>query len=517
MEDKLMELIKENIKVNEIIHKGCTQTMVDGDVIVPDTKPDILKVLQVDAVACVTQKSVENGKAFVSGRVDLKILYIPDNEGEKIKSILTSFDFTQPIDVAENMEETLIAAYASAERVEFSLTNSRKLKIKAIVGIDYEILSVKLLEPAVDTADDSEAELKKENIKIQNAVDFCEHEISVRETLEIPSGQSSVGELLKADAKITDTEYKTVTGKIVVKGTVCICILYSSESHNIEFTEEEIPFTEVLDSEDVSDDTVCDIDYVITDMNCGVEEDTDGDNRLINVDVLINANVRATEATELEIISDCYEPYKNTVLSRSDVKLDEIAAKPSAQYTIREVVDVGANAPAVSGVYNVITKPLIIKAELQRNKLLCEGKIEAYILYLSESSENPIYSVKKEIPFSYMLDCDAEGGELVPEIKAEIKHTGYNLNAAGEIELRCILALNANVLRSRTVSIIAEAQTEDMSDEDKKGIVIYFVQQGDTLWSIAKRYRVPINSVAEFNNLDENEKLKQGVRLFIPN
>lgn len=512
-----MELIKESVKVNETIHKGSTQTMVESDIIVPDTKPDILKVLQVDAIACITQKSAENGRVMLNGRVYLKILYIPDKEGEKIKSIITSCDFSQPIENSGITEESLIAVDASAERVEFLLKNSRKLQIKAIAAIDYEIFALKTLEIAVDTEADEKIELKKENIKLQNAVDFCEHEIGVHERIEVPSGQTSIKELLKVDTKITDTEHKTVTGKIVVKGVVYVCMLYSDDNCNTEFVEEEINFTEVLDSCDVSEETVCDVDYVITDMDCKIEEDGDGDNRIVDIDVSVNVRVKATECVNLEIISDCYEPYKKTTLTREEIVLDEVAAKPCAQNTIREIVDVGANAPAVSGVYNVIAKPYITKAELQRNKFLCEGRIEAYILYLSESSENPVYSIKKEIPFSYMLDCDAEGGGLIPEVKAEIMHTGYNLNAAGEIELRCNLSLNANIIRRRSISIITEITTEDISDSDKKGIVIYFVQKGDSIWSIAKNYGVPKESILSFNDLNEEDKLKQGARLFIPN
>ena len=38
-----MELIKDTINVCNITAKGVSQAMADGDVIVPDIKPDILK------------------------------------------------------------------------------------------------------------------------------------------------------------------------------------------------------------------------------------------------------------------------------------------------------------------------------------------------------------------------------------------------------------------------------------------------------------------------------------------
>jgi LysM repeat protein len=46
--------------------------------------------------------------------------------------------------------------------------------------------------------------------------------------------------------------------------------------------------------------------------------------------------------------------------------------------------------------------------------------------------------------------------------------------------------------------------------------VIYFVQNGDTLWDIAKRYSVKCDEIMEFNKLDEESRINTGMRLFIP-
>ena len=40
-----MKLIKNIVNICETAAKGSAQAMADGDVIVPDTKPDILKLI----------------------------------------------------------------------------------------------------------------------------------------------------------------------------------------------------------------------------------------------------------------------------------------------------------------------------------------------------------------------------------------------------------------------------------------------------------------------------------------
>lgn len=511
-----MELVKENVKLNQVSCKGSTQVMVDEDIIVPDVKPDILKILQLDATSCVTNKEVTNGRTVVNGRTDLKILYIPDSDREKIKSIITSFDFTQNVD-SQHIDENMTAVVmSSVERAEFSLINSRKLRVKVLVGLEYEVVAEQNVEIAVEAADSDSAELLRENVRLQNCIDLSEEEFSIKESIEIPSGQSAINELLKVDVKITDSEYKTVTDKIVVKGAAGVSILYTDDECKIQFMEMEIPFTEVFDCTDAGDDTICDIDYNITEVRYDVNEDSDGDRRVVDLEVTIAAQIKATENISVDMICDCYEPFMKTQLLKEEVELEEIVSRPSTQNTLREMVETASGAPGVSGVYDVITKPCITKTQLQRGKLLAEGKIEAYILYLTDSSESPVYSMKKEIPFSYLLDCESNDEDLIPEIKAEVKHTSYNLNVAGEIELRCILALNANIIRRRKIEIINDVVTEQPENSEKKGIVIYFVQRGDNLWEVSKRYAVPRDEVLKFNNMSDTDKLETGSRLFIP-
>ena len=55
-----------------------------------------------------------------------------------------------------------------------------------------------------------------------------------------------------------------------------------------------MPFTEIIDCDDAGDETICDIDYSISDVRYQVAEDNDGDNRIVDIDVTVAAQVKAT-------------------------------------------------------------------------------------------------------------------------------------------------------------------------------------------------------------------------------
>ncbi len=507
-----MELIKDTINVCNITAKGVSQAMADGDVIVPDVKPDILKLLQVDAQACITDKYIENGRLVINGRVDYKILYVPDSGEHKIKSILTSMDFRQAVDSGGADADAKLLVKPFVDKVEFNTVNSRKMRIRTIIHLEYEVCRLNSFEVLKDVVDEK---LEKEytEVEFENTVDISEHTFTINDRIEVPNGAESIGEILKTDVKIYDTEYKALSGKVIVKGNAGICVLYTDNGGDIRFLEAEIPFTEIVDSESINDDTVCDIDYCILGGMCSVEPDNDGDLRVCNIDTDVCVILKGVELTKKEIIKDCYMPYKKTSCNKEQVKLKTSVERPRLQNTLREVIELPKNLPGITGIYNVMSNAIITKTETQRNKIFCEGKVETYILYLTDSAENPVYSYKKEIPFSYIIECENDTEQLMCEIKAGVKHVSYNLNSNGEIELRCMLGIECVITKENQVNNICSIDIEDKNSDDS--IIVCFVEKGEKAWDIAKKYTVPKEKLLLYNNLDD-DIIPEGKKIFIP-
>ncbi len=511
-----MELIKESISIGKTADSGTQQIMCDGNIIVPDSKADILKVVQVDARACITDRVIREGKISLSGKVNLNILYIPEAEGERLSSMSGRFDFSESISSKSASGEMRLMATATVSRAEFSVINSRKLNIKNIIVLDYELIGWEDCEIAADFEEDT-AEKQIEKINIQNATEIRTHDFVLEEEVDLPQGQKTIGELLKCDINITDTEYKTVAGRIILKGVLSVCALYIAADGEAEHAEAELPFTELIESENISDNMDCDIDYEIITCQFAAAEDNDGDMRVISLNVSASAQVKASESVSLEFIKDCYVPYCETRLETERITAFELAAKQTEQYTVRETVDFPRGIPSVRSVYNVVMTPHVTKSEMNGAKLVTEGRIDAYVLYLSESADNPVYSIRHEIPFGYAMDTSVQGNELTAQVKVKIKHSGYTLNAAGEVELRCIIGIWANILKKREINAITEAEAEELSDEKQGSIKIYFANKGDNVWDIAKKYAVPLRRLTECNELeDDKTRFKSGERLFIP-
>ena len=510
-----MELIKKNIIINRPVKCGTTEIGVDGDIIVPDIKPDILKILQVDGKAIVCDTELSEGRLTVSGRIDLNILYVPDRDDEKIKCIETSFDFLNHLDKPEIMPDMQISAEAEIIKLDFHALNSRKLRIKTIVGISYEISEQASLELATETENEN-SEVLITPIELNSLVDLKHSEFSIRESFELPPGHSSIEEILKTDVKICDTDYKIISGRVALKGSINFSCLYLDTDCTVRCCDFEAGFTELFDITDADEETSCDISFFVKEISVHPETDSDGDMKILSLDAEIAVRIIATKKVSTDILIDCFLPGNETEIIKKPAELEKSVSSGFYQTTLREIISSDSGCPTLKGIYNVFATPTVEKTEISDDKVLVSGQVSCCILYIAESEETPVYSMKKSIPFSFYIDTPGSRSGMICSLDLKIIHTSYNLNPANEAEIRCILTASARISEKNTLELIDEVEILPLASESKKGIVLYFVQKNDTLWDIAKRYYVSQKDILAANNLEDSTSFCEGMPLLIP-
>ena len=165
-------------------------------------------------------------------------------------------------------------------------------------------------------------------------------------------------------------------------------------------------------------------------------------------------------------------------------------------------------------VYNVIAEAKVTKITQKDSKIDIEGNLCAYILYITDNKKCAVYSFEKDIEFTNTIDCPNAKKGAGCFVTAECERLSYNLNANGEIELRCIVNLNVKVTKNERVKVIEDIIEGDL--QDNEGIILYFVKPGDTLWNISKNYLVKVSDIMNANHL-EDDLIYPGQKLIIPN
>ena len=507
-----MELIKEKESYIESLICENEKVAVEEDIIVPDIKPDILKVLQVDARAYVTDRGLLSGGMYAKGKLYVNILYIPDSENDKIACIKTAFDFRSKIDNPTLSQDMSLIVNCDVSRADFTAINSRKLSVRATVSLGYEVYGEKELE-IPSSRDDSDFECIYETVNTERISAAEECEFSVRGSAEIPTGKKSVAEILKTDVRISDKEIKTLQSKLILKGTMSVCILYITEEGKTDYFEAELPFTEVFDVYELDETDLCTLKLSIGEVTTELCQDNDGDMRILNIEGLINVSLCARRCSKINLISDCYCPGKKTKITANEVSLTEAIGNQSAQNTIKEIISPDAKLPGIVKIYNCVAEPEITKSQTTDGGAEIEGRLKVYILYITDNSKCPIYSFKKEIPFKFSYEFEGAFTGMQCRADIEVDNISCTMSSGGDIEFKCILKQDINVCEIKKINFIEDLETDTL--EQSGDIVICFIKQGDTLWNIAKKYAVKASDIKELNGL-ESDILLVGQRIVIP-
>ncbi|MFR8103867.1 MAG: LysM peptidoglycan-binding domain-containing protein [Clostridia bacterium] len=86
----------------------------------------------------------------------------------------------------------------------------------------------------------------------------------------------------------------------------------------------------------------------------------------------------------------------------------------------------------------------------------------------------------------------------------------------GYVDVKIDLNFVVNSSRVVGINVIDELSLEESRALNTYSIIIYFVKPGDTLWSIAKRFRSTVDSIAKVNDIEDPNVIYAGQQLFIP-
>lgn len=509
-----MQVKKQDINVGKAIFEGEIKSGADGSIIVPDIKPDILKVLQVDAETFLTEKTIDRGKLVLKGKVNVNVLYVPESDGECIQCIKGSFEFCETVKRAELEPDMQLIACADAQHVGYKLINSRKIGIEAQVVISVHVTAEEKCT-LVSEIEDEEAEMKCENICINGGGMYREFVFKLDETADFPGTKPDAAEILRSNISVYEKEYRALSGKLVVKGRACVSVLYLSEAAGCEHMDFELPFTEVMDMDGLTEACECDVTFMVEETDVSLAPRISGDGKCISVSADIRVCVRCESLEEVRLITDCYFTNCDCDLKLTDISTEETVGRPYMSCLMKEILEKGDAAPEISSIYTAVAKPYITSTQLQNGKIAVSGRVVVYVLYTTDNPQSPVCSINEEIPFSYMVDCEnASRGEEV-YMNVECEHISCTLNSPGSVEIRCGLSIKGKVIKKTSVKAVSEIEVSELSEKDN-AMVIYFVQGDDDIWKIGKSYHVKCEKILSANGMEEGGELIKGEKLIIP-
>lgn len=516
-----LELVKEAVRLNQPIGEDSTQTIVENDIIVPDIKPDIVRILLLDGDAFINSAEAASDKLMIDGTVRYKILYVSDDPEQPVKSINTNSGFRYSMDIPNARQGMQSRVKCDIEHMEYEILNSRKVNVKAIVSLNGIVTTQleQLVSRDFEGAED--VQVLKNNINVNSYIGNNSSDCPVRETLEMPAGKPAIREILRNDVKVTGKDIKLAENKVVAKGELNVSTLYigDDEMRSIQYMEHEIPFSQFIDLPGVDENSFCNADYEIRDLSFEPEEDADGELRQLKSEVLLNIYAECFGKKDIDLVEDAYSPSARMSLEKEQLKMEELVAESKNQVTLKEIVDIGVDSPDIQEIFNVLGKLSLSGSEVSNDRIVLEGVVACNILYLANNEEQPVFCTDREIPFKQTLDVKGVKPGMGLDIEMDIENYSYSMVSTKEVEVRFVLGLLSRVSNQITIPVISKVVEQPLDDKrlmSQPSIIIYFTQQGDTLWKIAKKYSTTMDEIKKGNEFANSDILPAGEQILIP-
>ena len=451
-----MELIKKQIHMNQWKGNVTTQITLDDDFIVPDTLDDMEQVmLDTGEIQIETVKN-QGDKVAVKGKLEFQVLYRKESGG--LQTLGGNIPFEEVVNVQGLEEKDYVGLNWMLEDLNTDMINSRKLGVQAIITLQVRV-----------------------------------------ETLR-------------------DVTAKPLDGRLHLDGELSVFVIYGAEDENmpVQWLEETIPFSGDMEMGDVKEDQIPMVTVRLAHKDMEAKPDYDGEMREMDVDAVLELDIKLYEEEEVELLSDMYSNNREIELNRSDACFDQILTRNVCKSKVAEKLSL----PQAERILQICHNEGTIKldeVEIGDDCLEIDGVLEVTLLYLTSDDTSPVQSSVEQVPFHCVAEARGIREDSVYQLDAGLEQLSAVMMGGDMVEVKAVIALDFLVLQPVCEPVITGAAIHPMDLQklqELPGIVGYIVQPGDSLWEIAKKFHTTVGNIISTNELADDQ-VKPGQRLLL--
>lgn len=531
-----VEIIKDLLKVSQVVGDACQQVIVDGRVDVPGEKPNILNVLSVEAT--LNQNSLEvdvlEDKVIIEGTIDLKVMYVAEVEaGDQPVHVLDgSVSFSNYVKLPGVKSDMAVNVRANIEHIQFNVNNPRAADVRIIMDLCAKATKAVEIEIVTDITGIPDLQVLTETLKVEDVIGEDSAQTIVRGDIQVPEDKPDIEQILKVDVEVMEKEVKVVQDKVIVDGTLKVNVLYVADvpedqpQQPVHFMEGELGFTHFVDLPGAEPGMTAFVMFEVESAK-GRRKDP----RTVGVDAVIEMFAKITETQEVEVIVDAYSPTVELKVDKTILKVTQVIGEESAQVVVKDVLSVPNAKPDIEQIYNVKSSASIDETSILDDKVIIEGTLDVEMLYVAEVPEGepqqPLHYTEAQVPFTQFVEIPGAKEGMDLDVMAIVEHTSFERRGPRQYEVAAVIEIIAKVTETTQIEVVTDVvvveepeKEKEEKDEymppEKPSMTIYIVQKGDTLWKIAKKYKTTVDAIVKANNIKNPDLIMPGQQLIIP-
>ena len=506
-----MELEKRSIELYKLVLDTGTVHEENLEMIVPDASPDILRIVCATGSAYIKEKTPRDGKLDISGVVKGCVLYIA--EGDKIiRKLEVSMPFNHTFDGNVTSSSSIVVC-AKLQSIEAREINPRKVAVRANIAIYAKAYERTTLELCVDIADAESCaiEMKKRSISMYVPIAIKDKSFTITDDVEIPASRPPFASMLTHDVTLTTNETKVIGNKAVMKGIALIKYAYNTRDGEIATCEHELPFSQIIDIETMSEDCDLDIKLCLRGVELEPQHDMSGDTRFISCNILVDTCAIAYYKGEMDTVEDLYSTQHELESQFGSQAITRFVDHLSKRIAATETIETGTAIKNVVDL-SIDLEPCMLRSEEGGQSLVNEANLT--ILYIGEDDTaycatrrcSVVCPLGAEEDFEYSCDVAVSGASFTTGMGNEIIIRFF-------ADYEITETISENVISVAGVSLNPD-EIKDTSSTPS--VIIKYISAEQPLWEIAKHYNTTMDEIAAANDLENEVVVPTGSMLLIP-
>ena len=498
---------KEILNVNKVICEKKEIINIQGDMIVPDSKPDILNTITTSGNICIYKKEIMEGKIRLDGNVLTYIMYLADGDRDNIRGLNTGLDFSETINIPELQMGMNAEVEPKVKFIECKVLNGRKIAIKITLEICIKIHSKESVEIITDLNNQNIQVLSK-NMKVNSLLGDGSTKAFVKENISIPS-TDNLAEILNVQIALVDKDIKISYNKVLAKSEVEIKMTYLTEDGRICKIQTRLPLVGFIDMPNIKEENICETSYMVRNVLIkpnSIEEHS------VYFEIEVEISCMAYEEKEIRTIQDMYCPGEKMEFNKTMVNTITDKQCKKSICNIREKV----NVPELENgtIVDVGINPIINKENKMNGKIMYEGEMELNFIF-TDNSVVGINTKKVTVPFEQTIEGMDNSENCKVDTKIEVNSQEF-LNQAGVVSSNVDLNFETDSSRTAAIPVINDITSTHLDEMEDYSVIIYVAKVGDTLWKIAKRFGSTVDDIVRVNGIERPERLNVGEKIYIP-
>lgn len=513
-----MEFIKREIRNYMWKVKNTMQFTIDDTINVPDNHLDMERLVLVKGNVVIDETQAMVDRFQIKGTLNYQILYSADKEGNVFDSLEGKVPFVEYVNADGTNEEDYIEVHSSLNDLTVTMLHSRKISLKALIGIDYQVKENENFEAVTDVEDGKGTEVLNGELSMMSLQMQKQENVQVEEQVEIPANKPNIYQVIWKSMSVTSIQIKPGDGYLMATGNLCIFLIYTAEEEEmpIQYFTMEVPFEKKIEVDGCDEEMISGSVLSLNQYHITVAPDENGEDRLIDLAAEFTAEIKLYGKEDMQLVRDAYSTEVEINPKWRNFSVQHLLLRNCAKTKVTDTVTM-PKQQSILQICNVEGSVSIDETERSAKGIMVEGVVGTQVTYLNKEEKGAISSATFDIPFSYEIEVPGMKEEVTYSIVPFLDQITAMQMGENQLEIKAEVSLEVLAFTNEQAKAVLDMEVEPINHERKKslpGIIGYIVKKDDTLWSIAKKYYTTVDRIKQINELD-TDRIADGDKLVI--